>query len=652
MCGIAGFFSSPFSSDEGMAKIAAAMTSPISHRGPDDSGVWTDCASGIALAHRRLAIVDLSASGHQPMVSPCGRYFIVFNGEIYNHLEIRKSANGIINWHGHSDTETLLYAIAQWGVKEALSKCVGMFAFALWDNEAKELHLARDRLGEKPLYYGFQNGSLIFGSELKALRDFPGFENVIDRASVSLMLKYGNVPAPHSIYKGIYKLNPGSFVTISVSDVERQYLPTPTTYWSLRDVIKDSNRYPVAYTDVEAVDKLEYLLRRSISEQMIADVPLGAFLSGGIDSSTVVSLMQSISKEPIKTFSIGFNEPGYNEAEHALAVSAHLGTEHTELYVTAEQAMSVIPNLAGLYDEPFGDASQVPTFLVSQLASRHVTVCLSGDGGDELFGGYNRHVWGASLWRNTRRMPKPLRAAVAAILVSLPPASWDKIFNLIKSVLPENIRFSTPGDKLHKLAPALRANNPFDIYMALISSCNDPTSIVIEGALEKGSLFDPLVFNKIPDFEHCMMYMDSISYLPNDVLTKVDRAAMGVSLETRVPFLDYRLVEFAWELPLSMKIRQGQGKWIVRELLNRFIPSSLIDRPKMGFSVPIDSWLRGPLKLWAEDLINEERLISEGYLRPKIVRDMWSEHISGRRNWAHSLWNILMFQLWLDSNQN
>jgi asparagine synthase (glutamine-hydrolysing) len=579
------------------------------------------------------------------MASVSGRYVMVFNGEIYNHLEMRREL-GDVKWRGHSDTETLLAAIDARGLERTLRDAVGMFAIALWDREERTLYLARDRLGEKPLYYGLQDGVFLFASELKALRAFPGFRAEVDRQALGLLLRHNAIAAPYSIYKGIYKLQPGTVLKMSPADVSGNGLPVPWPYWSLREVAEEGQRNPFTGSDAEAGEELERLLRRSIAGQMVADVPLGAFLSGGIDSSSVAALMQAQSDRPVRTFTIGFREWGYDEAAHARAVAAHLGTEHTELYVSPEETLAVIPRLPELYDEPFADPSQIPTFLLSELARRHVTVSLSGDGGDELFGGYNRYVWASSVWRRMHWLPRGVRAAAAGMLTSIPPAAWNKAFRRLDGFLPVAWRQANPGDKLHKLADVLAVRSPEEIYERLVTYWENPEDVVQGSA---GSLPAPADRGRsmeLPDLEHRMMYLDSVSYLPDDILVKVDRAAMGVSLETRVPFLDHRLVDFAWRLPLSMKIRDGRGKWLVRRMLDRHVPRALIERPKMGFGIPLDAWLRGPLKGWAEGLLDAPRLAGEGFFNPGPVEAMWRQHLGGGRNWSHHLWGILMFQAW------
>lgn len=646
MCGIAGWLGTAPE-----AEILTRMGQSLAHRGPDDSGSWIDPTAPVALLHRRLAIVDLSPAGHQPMTSACGRYVLSFNGEIYNHLDLRReleTSGAAPDWRGHSDTETLLAALAAWGVEPALKWCVGMFAFALWDRRQRRLTLARDRIGEKPLYYGWQGKTFLFGSELKALAAHPAFRAEINRDVLTLYLRYNYVPAPYSIYRGIFKLPPGAHLTIAVDDLPGAQA-RPAYYWRALDAASQPARADL--DDETARLELDAELRRAIRHQMVADVPLGAFLSGGIDSSLVVALMQTMSSRPVKTFTIGFHEPAYNEAEHAHAVSAHLGCEHTELYVTPDQAMSVIPRLPELYDEPFADSSQIPTFLVAQLARQHVTVSLSGDGGDELFGGYNRYVWASRIWRRLGSTPQALRAGAAGALSSLSPAAWNRAFDAVEAVLPRRLRYANPGDKMHKMAELLTARSPEEVYLSLVSQWKQPTSLVPGAAEPTTVLTDRQRSTPHASFEARMMYLDQMSYLPDDILAKVDRAAMGVSLETRVPLLDHRLVEFAWQLPLHMKIRDGQGKWLLRQVLHQYLPQQLVERPKMGFGVPIDAWLRGPLREWGESLLSEQRLAQEGYLSPAPIREKWREHLSGRRNWAYHIWTILMFQSWLERHR-
>ncbi len=662
MCGLAGFWQPGGFSTKYANATLEAMAAQITHRGPDDAGIWVDPDVGISLAHRRLSILDLTDAGHQPMVSPSGRFVIVFNGEIYNHLDFRREleaqahtpnpspTNGRekIFWRGHSDTETLLANFEVRGIEATLKRAVGMFAIAAWDRAERTLTLARDRLGEKPLYYGWQGGTFLFGSELKALQAHPAFRTAIDRDALSLFLRHNCIPAPYTIYQGIHKLPPGTLLTLPGNSATRPQIVTPVPYWSLREVAEHGQAQPFQGNDREAVAALDNLLRDTVRCQQLADVPLGAFLSGGVDSSTVVALMQAQASRPVKTFTIGFHESGYNEAHHAQAVAHHLGTDHTELYVTPEEARAVIPRLPEIYDEPFADASQIPTFLVAQLTRRHVTVSLSGDAGDELFGGYNRYFLASSIWRKIGWLPASARQMAARGITALSPATWNHLYEALAKFLPSRLRFSQPSDKVHKLAEILMAASPELIYRDLISHWKQPTDLVI-GATEPPTIpSNPDCWARLAEFDHRMMYLDAMSYLPDDILVKVDRAAMAVSLETRVPFLDHRVVEFAWRLPLALKIRHGQGKWILRRVLDQYVPRTLIERPKMGFGVPLDSWLRGPLRDWAEALLDESRLRQEGFFRPEPIRRKWAEHLAGTRNWQYYLWDVLMFQAWLE----
>jgi asparagine synthase (glutamine-hydrolysing) len=656
MCGLAGFFDAGATlAVAGWPAVLGHMGGAILHRGPDDAGVWSDPEAGIGLVHRRLSVLDLTPAGHQPMLSASGRYVLAFNGEIYNHLELRRELGlqSGIAWRGHSDTETLLAGFETWGLEATLKKSIGMFAMALWDRAERTLVLARDRMGEKPLYYGWQNGVFLFGSELKALKAHPAFRGGIDRDALTLLLRYGYIAAPHSIYQGIRKLPAGSFLRLA-GDALRMpaQLADPVTYWLLREAVRAGRDAPFHGSETQAITALETRLKDSISLQMIADVPLGAFLSGGVDSSMVVALMQAQSARPVRTFTIGFHEAEFNEAGHAQAIARHLGTDHTELYVTPREAMDVIPRLPALYDEPFADSSQVPTFLVSRLARQHVTVSLSGDGGDELFGGYTRYSWAAQLRRRQGVLPQIGRAAFAKLLMSLTPTRWDALFARLAPLLPDRWAYKAPGDKLHKLAEALAFETPEQLYLRLLSHWGRPAEVVAGAAEPATALNDPASWREAGGFEAGMMYLDSLTYLPDNILVKVDRAAMGISLETRVPLLDHRVVEFAWQLPLSMKIRNGQGKWILRQVLEKYVPRYLFERPKMGFGVPIDSWLRGPLRDWAEALLDDSRLRREGYFHPQPIREKWAEHLSGQRNWQYYLWDVLMFQAWLEQNES
>jgi asparagine synthase (glutamine-hydrolysing) len=650
MCGFVGFLGGSAqyaqAGDEAMLK---RMADTIAHRGPDDAGYWCDLDLRVGLGHRRLSIVDLSPTGHQPMLSPSSRYVIAFNGEIYNHMLLRQELEFAAQapaWRGHSDTETLVAGFDAWGIQGTVERAIGMFAFAVWDRQDRVLVLGRDRIGEKPLYYGWQGRGddtvFLFGSELKALRAHPAFENNINRGALSLQLRHNYIPAPYSIYEGIAKLPPASLLTVSL----QQRAPIVRSYWSAAQAAESGVAKPFAGRAGQAVDTLEGLLRDAVRRQMMADVPLGAFLSGGVDSSTVVALMQAQSSRPVKTFSIGFHEQDYNEAEHAKAVAEHLGTDHTELYITAEQAMAVIPRLPTLYDEPFSDSSQIPTFLVSQLAKQHVTVSLSGDAGDELFCGYNRYQMTANLWGKLSPAPLPLRRLVASGLTSISPQAWNRLAAAVEGLLPRSARFANAGDKLHKGAGVLASMSSDALYRGLVSHWHDPASVAIDGH-EPPTLLtgDAPALDGLDNVQR-MMALDMLTYLPDDILVKVDRAAMGVSLETRVPFLDHRVVEFAWRLPQSMKLRDGQTKWALRQVLYRHVPKELIERPKMGFGVPIGDWLRGPLRDWAESLLDETRLRHEGFFNPAPIRKKWKEHLNGEHNWGYPLWDVLMFQSW------
>lgn len=645
MCGISGGLQSDLGPRE-WEEALGRMESALNHRGPDDSGVWFDAGAGVGLAHRRLSIVDLSPAGHQPMHSADGRYVISYNGEIYNFTALRRDLESRGHgFRGHSDTEVMLAAFSQWGVEAAVKKFVGMFAFAVWDARERMLHLCRDRAGEKPLYYGWVGDTFLFGSELKALRAHPCWRAEVDRDALLLFLRYNYVPAPYSIYKGIRKLAPGTILSVSLEKRNRNGAGQPKPYWSARQVAEDGIRHPFEGSEADALAELEELLREAVAGQMVADVPLGAFLSGGIDSSLVVALMQAQSSRPVKTFTIGFHEAAYNEAEFAKAVATHLRTEHTELYVTPKEAMDVIPRLPALYDEPFADSSQIPTFLVSELTRRRVTVSLSGDGGDELFGGYNRYFWGRRIWSKIGWVPRGLRRAAASGVTRFSPSAWDAAFG----VLPRGLCETSPGDKIHKLAAVLEVEDEDGMYRHLVSSWRRPSELV-RGATEPvTTLTDKSLWAELPVFEQRMMYLDLMTYLPDDILVKVDRAAMGVSLETRVPYLDHRVIEFAWRLPLAMKIRDGKGKWLLRRVLYKYVPPALIERPKAGFGIPVDAWMRGPLRAWTEALLDDKRLRREGYFEPGPIRQKWEEHLAGSRNWQYYLWSVLMFQAWLET---
>lgn len=642
MCGIVGFVGFSGTSGRAPARILRAMTDALVHRGPDGEGQWLDPEAEIALGHRRLAIVDLSPAGAQPMHSVSGRHVVIFNGEVYNHRALRRQldAEGQGDWRGHSDTETLLAGFDRWGIEETLRRCIGMFAIAVWDRSQRRLTLIRDRMGEKPLYYGWQgSGSarvFLFGSEIKALRVHPAYDPGIDRVALAQYLDRMVVPGTRSIHEGMCKVPPGGMVTLTARHDEH----TVSRYWSVEDAVTRADADRFDGTPDEAVAALESLLGDAVAQQMIADVPLGAFLSGGVDSSTIVALMQAQSERPVRTFSIGFNEAAFDEAPHAKAVARHLGTEHTELYVDGDQARDLIPRLPVIYDEPFADSSALPTLLVSQMARQHVTVSLSGDGGDELFCGYRRYTDARAYWHRMQCIPVPFCRAAARAIRAIPPTVLNRV-----GAMAGRARL---GDKLHKGAALLHSTDQDDLYRRLLSAWPGEGPVI--GVLEDagapirgtGGGGDPL---------DRFMATDMVSYLPDDILTKVDRAAMAMSLETRVPLLDHRVVEFALRLPLSLKLRQDAGrtsaKWILRQVLYRHVPASIIDRPKKGFSVPLAAWLRGELRDWAEDLLDETKLRQQGFLDPRQVRCLWAQHLSGQRNWQNPLWAVLMFQAWL-----
>ncbi|MDO9082508.1 MAG: asparagine synthase (glutamine-hydrolyzing) [Humidesulfovibrio sp.] len=666
MCGIAGILDATgaFTPAE-LAEVAARMAGAQAHRGPDDHGVWADPSGQLALGHCRLSILDLSPQGRQPMLSHCGRFALCYNGEIYNHADLRAqieaaraySGRAAIAWRGHSDSEILLEACVLWGAEGALTRSVGMFALALWDVRQRTLTLARDRLGEKPLYYALRQGRLHFASELPGLTAAPGFTARVDRAALALYLRLSCVPAPHSILQGVRKLPAAHLVTVRLADAMSGDLPAPRPWWSLAGAVEAGLARPFAGSEAEAQDALLDLLRQSVRGQMQADVGLGALLSGGIDSSLITALMAEQAAlggaGKVRTFTIGYSDAAYDESAQAEAVARHLGTEHTTFVAGPKDALALVPRLAQISGEPFADASLLPTRLVAELTRGHVTVCLSGDGGDELFAGYNRHVHAPRLWARLAGLPVGLRAAAAGLLQALSPQAWDRVFTALAPVLPGQARQRLPGEKLHKLAQALPARVPTAFYAALVSAWPDPGLLVPGVGEASWALRQP---GSWPAAQLCpqggtswLQYLDAAWYLPEDILTKVDRASMSVGLESRAPYLDHRVAEFAWSLPVSSRVRGGQGKQALRTLLARYIPPALWERPKMGFGVPLDAWLRGELKDWAAGLLDPVRLRREGHLQPAPVATAWAEHQSGRFNRQYRLWPVLMFQSWLES---
>ncbi len=637
MCGITGFWTRDSNVLRRGREVLREMAAQIRHRGPDASGTWLDDDRGVGFGHRRLSIIDLSAGGRQPMKSADGRFVICFNGEVYNFEALRADLPDDIKWRGDSDTEVMLEAIAHWGLDRALARFVGMFAFSLWDRATGELTLVRDRLGIKPLYYGRSGGALLFASELSPLRRFPGFSAGIDRDALSAYMRYNCVPGTRCILQGFAKLAPGHYAVFRDPANE----PEVHAYWDAPEVLGRCAADPLRLGDREATDLLVETLRAAVSDRLVSDVPLGAFLSGGVDSSTVVALMQEASDRPVRTFSIGFEEEGYDEAQHAREVAKHLGCDHTELYVTPQDALDVVPKLGRMYDEPFADSSQIPTHLVSELARRDVTVALSGDGGDELFCGYNRHLWGPRVWNAIAPIPRPLRSAAAAATLGVGTNRWERLFDIVGPALPSSMTVRLPAEKLQKLADVVDARSPADLYQRLRSHWKSPSAVVLGGT--EGTVDFPEFAGS---YAERMMLWDLVSYLPDDILTKVDRASMSVALEARVPLLDHRVAELAWRLPAGQKVRDGQTKWILREALYRYVPRDLIERPKMGFGIPIEGWLRGPLQGWAEELLAPDRLRREGFFRPEPIGAMWEEHQRGTRNWQHHLWDVLMFQAW------
>ncbi len=648
MCGIAGLYDPQrATSTDRLGRLASEMASALEHRGPDDAGEWVDPDGRVAFGHRRLSIVDLSPAGHQPMVSADGRWVLSDNGEIYNHLALRRrlSSEGM-TFRGTSDTEVLLAAVQRWGVEAALRASEGMFAVALWDRRDHELHLVRDRFGEKPLYYGWVDGRLAFASELKSFARLPGFAPELDRDAIALFLRHNCIPGTNTVYCGIRKLHPGEWATFG-REVRPGDAPATRPFWTAREAVADARRRPIAGDPAELTDRLESVLSAAVGARMVADVPVGAFLSGGVDSSLVVALMQQHAAHPVRTFTVGFADRAFDESADAARVAAHLGTDHTELRVSDADAVEVIPELADVWDEPFADISQIPVLLVSRLARTEVTVALSGDAGDELFAGYNRHAWLARLWRDAARVPPSLRRLAGAGLTRLPPGLVDGAAR-ITDLLPVRYRVRTPSTKVAKVGKVLASSGPEDAYLALVSHWDRPETLVLGSDGGSSVAADPDRWPELPGITEQMLWLDLVGYLPDDILTKVDRAAMATSLETRIPFLDREVFDLAWRLPMDVKLRQGTTKWILRQALYRHVPPSLVDRPKMGFGVPIGSWLRGPLREWAEGLLAERRLAAQHLLDPRPVRRAWELHLSGRRDYGYELWDVLALESWLD----
>ena len=635
MCGIAGILDN--SGRLPLEGVARSMTAALVHRGPDGEGIWLDARAGVALGHRRLAVVELSELGAQPMHSADGRFVVVFNGEIYNYRELRSQLAPYHAFRSSSDTEVLLAAICTWGLERSLAQFNGMFAFALWDRRDRKLYLARDRAGEKPLYYGHIASSFVFGSELRALGAHPTGLGNLNREALREYFRFGYVPAPHSIHTGIAKLPPGCFLEVTADGT----VSDPVRYWSAESAVIIGLSDPLSCSEERAAEQLEELLSDAVRLQTSADVPVGAFLSGGIDSSTVVALMCRHERR-VRTFTIGFGEGAYNEAGHAREVARHLGTVHTTFELTPSDAMAVIPKLATIYSEPFADASQIPTYLVSAQARRHVTVALSGDGADELFGGYNRYFWADSIWRAIRPLPRVIRRMLGGLLLRIPVGMLNSSVGALYPLLPASARVRNPGDKLHKIAHIVSAGDADEVYRRLVTNCTEP----LLAELDSNVSVPPAGRYSALPFQSRMMLIDSLTYLPDDILVKVDRASMANSLEVRAPFLDRRVMEFAARLPLNLKARNGRGKWLLRRVLSKYVPPELVERPKAGFAIPLDSWVRGPLREWVEDLISEKRLREEGLFRPAVVRRQWREHLSGTRNWIAPLWSVLMFQAW------
>jgi len=651
MCGISGIwdFGQTFSRDA-FSNILKTATDRMVNRGPDSSGYWTSTHSPIGFGFRRLAILDLSSNANQPMASSNGRYHMVFNGEVYNFLEIKDkllAENPNIPFKSTSDSEVVLNAFNHWGVSKTAAMLNGMFAIGLWDETKQELHLIRDRIGKKPLYYGWIHNCFAFASELKVFRAIPGFNNSISRDALSLFMRHNYVPTPYSIFEGIFKAQPGEITTFN-KDRLKSRKPAQEKYWSLQSVVENAKNNPLESYD----SRLHTLLRDCVAKRMVSDVPVGAFLSGGIDSSLVVALMQEQSKTPVKTFTIGFSEDEFNEAVYAKDVAKHLKADHTDLYFSPSDTLGVIPKISSVYDEPFADSSQIPTFLVSQLARKSVTVALSGDGGDELFGGYNRYFLTEALWNKMNSLPVGMRTLFSSMGEKVPISVLTSIYNALAPGLPKKLVFSNPADKIKKILRLMKTKNIDQLYLKMVSHVDDPYEIVLDSKPVTTAIDDPnLNISSLSEIES-MMYRDIMTYLMDDILVKVDRASMANSLEARNPLLDYRMIEFSWQVPINQKIKNGVGKLPLRNLLYQYIPRELIERPKMGFGVPIEKWLRGPLKDWCEDLLSQKRIREDGFFNPEPIQKMWTEHKSGKSNWHYQLWNVLIFNSWLQETFN
>lgn len=647
MCGICGIWDRRSPDDQALRHHLTAMVDTMAHRGPDDAGSFVQ--QGLGLGHRRLAVIDCSPTGHQPMASADGRYVVSGNGELYNYVELgdelRRSGYSFL---GTSDTEVLVAGFQLWGVEKTLSRADGMFAVAVWDTVEHRLQLARDCFGEKPLYYGWAGQVFLFASELKAMHAHPDFAPSVDRGALCLYFRHNCIPTPHSIYEGIHKLPAGTVLTVHRGSRPGS-MPDPVPFWSLAEVAEAGHHARGGMSLDDSVDQLDDTLSRAVRVRMRSDVPVGAFLSGGVDSSLIASLMQTHSRSKVRTFTIAFEDAAFDEAANAAAVARHLGTDHTEHTVTASEALAVIPSLATIYDEPFADSSQIPQTVLARLTRPHVTVALSGDGGDELFAGYNRYAFAGRFWHRLHAVPLPLRRAGASLLTAASPTRWDAVYRRIEPVVPASLRMRMPGTKLHKVAAVLPAATLEDAHRVLASHFQDPTHLVL-GATEASSLLTtPSLWPSLDDPIERMLYLDTMTYLPDDILAKVDRATMAVNLETRLPFLDPAVAALAWRMPLDHKLRGGTGKWVLRRLLHRYVPAHLVERPKTGFGVPLGDWLRGPLRPWADDLLDTGRIRRQGYLDAEVVGRMWSEHRAGRREWPYELWDVLVFQAWLEA---